>query len=137
MRLRAEEVSYTALVNPDEFWRKVGQLLRAKRERLGWSYPYDVEKNGGPVLSTVKQQEAGDVRTTAGLQEHCKALGITEVELFRSALDETARRPSLEAAQLLRIFEALQVPKHRRVVLEMAESLEEAEKPRGTPGPDQ
>jgi hypothetical protein len=127
------KVSYTALVTPAELWLRVGELLKEARDRKGWRYPYDVEKHGGPSGPTVQQHEQGDIKTLDALNRHAEILGLNVVDLLSSALEQSKKPLSPEAARVLRAFERT-TSRGRRALFEMAEVLDP--QPGGQEPPD-
>lgn len=125
LRLMSGEISYTAFVSPEELWRRVGTLLEGARKRRGWSDWSDVFNNGGPTAKTVKRQEEGDVRKVDVLDQHARALGLTLVDVLRAALNDTSKPITPEAESLMRIYERLKSVQARRVLVSMAEVLEQ------------
>jgi hypothetical protein len=132
-----EEDLYTALVDPAELWEAVGDILRKRRLRLGWHNPIDVQKHGGPTYHIVTEHEHGRIRTVAKLAQHADTLGLTLVDVLRTALEKASNRISPEAAAILRKFQQTS-PEGRQALFLMAKALppvvgEEPATPGGPP----
>jgi hypothetical protein len=126
LKLRATEgeLSYNAGVTPEELWRAVGEVLLLHRTRKKWK-PFDVERHGGPTYKTVQAIERGDIGRVDMLAQHAEALGLSIVDVLRSALDRSSAPLSPEAAQIVRKFERATV-EGRQALLALAQALPDA-----------
>jgi transcriptional regulator with XRE-family HTH domain len=82
-----------------EFWRAVGEELRNIRFRKGWNTVADVERAGGPTGKTLANQEKGVVANIQSLEQHCEALGVSLVAVFRTLLVRDQKLEPLSAEQ--------------------------------------
>jgi hypothetical protein len=112
--------SYNEDVTPEELWRAVGELLLVQRTRLKLN-PIDVERNGGPTYKTVQTIELGEIGRVDILAKHAAALGLSIVDVLRSALDTTGAL-SPEKALIVRKFEQTTVA-GRTALLALAHAL--------------
>lgn len=128
LNLRASEgeISYNAGVTPEDLWRAVGEILLVHRTRKKWN-PIDVERHGGPTYKTVQAIELGDVGRVDMLARHAEALGLSIVDVLRSALDQSKSKISPEAARIVRKFQATTV-EGREALMALARALPD-EKP--------
>lgn len=125
LRAGLEESSYNAHVTPDELWRAVGEILLVQRTRKQWNHS-DVERHGGPNYKTVGSIERGKIGNLQKLTRHAEALGLSVVDVLRTALRSTSKPLTPEADTLLRRFGQIGV-KGRGVLLSMAQVLPDAD----------
>lgn len=125
MRANLEELFYNAGVNPDDLWRAVGEILLVRRNRLKWNTS-DVMRHGGPNYKTVGAIERGKVGRVGELTRHAEALGLSIVDVLRSALDKSSTKLTPEAAAVVRHFERTTVA-GRQALVTTAQALPDAE----------
>lgn len=116
-----EQITYNARVTPDEFWEAVGELLAKARRKRNWK-PIDVERHGGPNYKAVQDIDRGVVKKVEMLARYADALGLSLLDILRSALDRSAKSITPEAAQILRKFEQTTV-EGRQALLSLAQAL--------------
>jgi hypothetical protein len=121
------QTSYDGLVAADGndagLWHAVGELLLLLRTRRGWN-PIDVDRNGGPNYGTVQEHEKGQIRSTASLAKHAKALDVTAADVLRQVL-ATQEPLSAEESRVIRKFRATTV-EGRAAVIALAQALPDA-----------
>lgn len=116
---------YNGGVKPEQLWRAVGEILLLARSRKGWNAS-DVERHGGPSYHTVNKNERGGAGSVSVLTQHADALGLSIVDVLRSALEQSEQPLTPEAAALVRKFEATTVA-GRQALLALAQALPDAE----------
>jgi len=112
-------------VTPEDLWKRVGAILTLEREKKGWKNVVDVHRFGGraaPTNKTIGSQEEGHIQTIDGLERHVSALGLSLVDVLRSALSDAEKPITPDALRLLRMFERLG-PGQQSALLRIAEEL--------------
>lgn len=131
MREVEGDFSYNAPVTPEDLWLAVGEILLVHRNRKKWNAS-DVERHGGPNYKTVESIEMGRVGRVDTLALHCEALGLSLVDVLRTALDKSSKKFSPEALKVVRKFESTTV-EGRQAMLLLAVALPDAETTPPTP----
>ena len=85
-------------------WRAVGKALTDLRIKRGWATVHAMYKatENPPHFDILKNNEAGDIKTTAALDAHLAILGASLVDILRSILSEGKVNPT--CAEMKRLF---------------------------------
>lgn len=110
----------------DHVWRDIGRQFRARRLALHWSAK-DVERNGGPTYKTVLTVERGDTARVELLERHADTLGLTLLDVLRSAVGTASL--SHDALAVARAYEQTH-PQGQAALLAMARVLTALPPPR-------